>query len=272
MKYLIVAHGAFLPKSIILEAAENACIIALDDAANQLVHLGIIPHIILGDFDFGKNAEKTMDFWGIHQDIHGIEKMEIKDLFLKPYKGHHDVTIVPAPNQNFTDLQKALFFSMHDADQYHFPLATSVHIVCAMSGRMDHEQAAIRTLQNAFTKNCPVYLHNEYQSAWMASNETIIIQGKHHDHCGLFGAPQATMLVKNSGLEYGSEEPYILSSQQYSSSNRIIGNNNAIVEITGTALIISPPMLETQRIFMQLSRSEQLEILLHEQFIISTKP
>lgn len=243
MKYLIVANGTFLSKSLILNAAENALIIALDGAANKLADLGIMPHIILGDFDFENDAQNTMDYWGINQDIHAIKNVKTNEFFLTPYKGHHNVTIVPAPNQNFTDLQKALIFSMQKADHYHFPLATSVHIVCAMGGRMDHEQAAIYTLQNVYTKNCPVYLHNECQSAWIASNETIIIRGKHHDYCGLFGAPHATMSVKNGGLEYGGEESFILSSQQYSSSNRIVGNHNAIVEITGTALIISPLML-----------------------------
>lgn len=243
MKYLIVANGTFLSKSLIQKAAENAVIIALDDAANKLADWGIMPHIILGDFDFENDAQKTMDYWGINQDIHAFKTITKNDLFLTPYKGHHHVTIVSAPNQNFTDLQKALIFSMQKADHYDFPLATSVHIVCAMGGRMDHELAAIHTLQNAYSKNCPVYLHNECQSAWIASNETIVIQGKHHDYCGLFGAPQASMLIKNGGLEYGGEEPYALSSQQYSSSNRIIGNHNAIVEITGTALIISPLIL-----------------------------
>lgn len=228
MKYLVVANGPFLPKSIILEAAKDAKIIALDGAVHQLIHLGIKPHIVLGDFD------------------------SINLPFKAP-----EITLIPIKDQNQTDLQKALKYALQQG-------ATSIHIVCALGGRMDHNQANLCAIQNEYTKHCPIYLHSEYQTAWIAEDETIIIRGMRYDYCGLFGAPTATMSVKNGGLEYGGPEPYELSSQQYSSSNRIIGHDNAVVEITGRALIIHPPMLQAQRIFSQKSRAEQLAELLQE--------
>ncbi len=230
MKYLIVANGPFLPKSIILEAASNATIIALDGAFHSLNYLNIQSDWIIGDFDS----------------------------LILPIPPQHKNKFISIHNQNLTDFQKALIFCKEKN-------ASSIHVVCALGGRMDHTQAALLTLQNAYNKSCPIYLHTEYHSLWIASNETITIQGRHHDYCGLFGAPYATMSVKNGGLEYGGLESYELSSSQYSSSNRLIGNNNAIVEITGHALIVHPPMLQAQRIFSQKSRVEQLtELLLQE--------
>jgi thiamine pyrophosphokinase len=210
-KYLIVANGPFLSKAIILEAAENAFIIALDGASNKLFKLGIKPNIILGDFD---SFQGEVDFFS-----------DVKRLII--------------PDQNFTDLQKGLKF----AKKY----ASEIHIVCATGGRMDHEQSNIRSLQSEHSIHCPIYLHNECQTMTFASNQTILIAGKHHDYCGLFGMPEAVMLVKNAGLGYGGEKPYVLSSSSFSVSNRLIGDDGAIVEITGDALIVNPPMLMAQR-------------------------
>lgn len=211
MKYLIVANGLFLSKEIIIEAAQGACIIALDGAANKLALLGIMPDIILGDFDSFQEVSNTFD---------NVKKIVVLD-------------------QNFTDFQKALKFAMEDA--------TAIHVVCAMGGRMDHEQANIRILQIAYSENCPIYLHTEIQTLTFARDQTILISGQPHDYCGLFGMPTATMTVKNGGLEYGGETPFLLSAVSFSASNRLIGDQGAIVEIIGDALIVNPPMLRAQR-------------------------
>ena len=226
MKYVIVANGPFLPKSIILEASEGAKIVALDGAFHPLVHLGIRPAIVIGDFD-SVHARADLDVMFIHR-----------------------------PDQNFTDLQKALQFCLQEK-------ATAIHIVCALGGRLDHDKAAIYALEQAYTSHCPIYLHSTYQSAFIACNETIIIRGRPNDHCGLFGAPLGTMSVKNGGLAYGEVEPYVLSDKQYSTSNYLVGDE-AVVDIMGKVLIIHPPMLRAQRAFSAKTRKEQLMDLLNE--------
>ena len=227
MKYLIVANGPFLAKSIILEAAQGAYVIALDGAANVLARLGIMPNMIMGDFDsFQEEAV-----------FNNIEKLAL-------------------PDQNFTDFQKALKFAKENA--------SSIHVVCATGGRLDHEQAALKALQGEHSLRCPIYLHNEYQTITFASNQTITIMGKHHDHCGIFGMPVASMSVKNGGLEYVDQKPYHLLLSQCSSSNRLIGDEGAVVEIMGNALVVNPPMLAAQRVFSAKSRVEQLTELLME--------
>lgn len=228
LKYLIVANGPFLPKSIIVEAAQDACILALDGAANHLMRLGIKPDIVLGDFD---SIQQNSDI------------------------AQSGVLLIPAHDQNLTDFQKGLAYALREA--------TLIHVICATGGRMDHEQATLWALQRAASlKKCPIYLHNESQTMTFASNESIVIHGKHHDHCGLFGMPMAAMSVKNGGLEYGSKDFYALTPWQFSAANRLIGNEGAIVEIQGDALIVNPPMLESQRRYAAKSRKEQLQELL----------
>jgi thiamine pyrophosphokinase len=202
-----------LPKSLILEAAQDAKIIALDGAYDKLLNLNIQPHIVLGDFDSLKNP-----------------------LSIQP-----PCELISAPDQNKTDLDKAVTYALNHN-------ASSIHITSAIGGRLDHTQATLYLLQNAYTPHCRIYLHTEYHSAWIACNEEIIIRGKINDYCGFFGAPLATMSVKNAGLAYGGPEPFTLSSEQYSTSNHLI-LEEAIIEIQGKALIVHPPMLESQRIF-----------------------
>ncbi len=264
MKYIIVANGPFLVKSIIAEAALGACIIALDGAANKLARLGFKPNIVLGDFDSITEDSETAKIWGITQSFDDITEESGEVLFSQPYQGNYGTTIVPAKDQNFTDFQKSLKFAMKYASRYNFPLATSVHVVCAMGGRIDHDQANLKTLQSEHNEHCPIYLHNECQTMTFVSDRTIKIAGNHHDHCGLFGMPEASMSVKNGGLEYGGEEPYDLHPLQYSSSNRLMGTEGAIVEIKGNALIVNPPMLDSQRLYFQKSREEQLSELLRD--------
>lgn len=212
MKYLIVANGPFLSASIIIEASQGACIIALDGAANKLARLGIKPDIILGDFD----------------------SFQEEDCF-------KEVEKIMLPDQNFTDFQKSVKFAMKEA--------TSIHVVCALGGRLDHDQANIRSLQSEYSENCPIYLHNETQTMTFVRNKTIMILGNHGDYCGLFGMPEAIMTVKNNGLAYASEKPYHLTLEKYSSSNRLVGDAGAIIDIKGSALIVNPPMFATQREF-----------------------
>lgn len=262
-KYLIVANGPFLAASIIYEAAQGACIIALDGAANKLARLGIKPDVILGDFDSIHDEPDTARIWGITQPC-ATSSAEATSPCSTPYLGNYGVTIVPAMDQNLTDFQKALQFAMRHADRYGFFLATSVHVVCATGGRIDHDQANLRTLQSEYATNCPIYLHNECQTMTFVSNKIITIHGKHHEHCGLFGMPIASMLVKNKGLEYAGEAPYDRLPLHYSSSNRLIGDEGAVIEITGDALIVNPPLFESQRLFMQKNRVEQLTILLND--------
>jgi thiamine pyrophosphokinase len=253
--YLLVVNSAWLPSSIIREVAANAIIVALDGAANGLAALGIMPDIILGDFD---SIEEMAEVWGIKK---GFSELTNED---KPYAGNFGTFIVPAKDQNFTDFQKALKFIKYDAQHYNFPVPSMIHIATSSGLRTDHELSHIFTLQKEYSSDCPIYLHREYQSLQYVSNTTVCMQGKHHDYCGIFGMPNATMSVKKGKLEYGDVTPYELSFIQHSSSNRIIGDEDAYVEIEGDALIVHPPFFSAQRTFFNKSRPEQLLALLQD--------
>ena len=234
MKYLIVGNSPFFARSIIAEIAQEACILALDGAAEKLINLKIKPDIILGDFD---SLKKHPSFY---------KKLGI--------------TLISAKDQNLTDFEKALKFAMYEAKNYNFVQATSIHVVCATGGRMDHELTNFRALQSQYNKYCAIFLHNEYQTLRFHSNEMVKLIGIQGDYCGFFGMPTAKMSVKH-GLAYGGDEFYELNIKQSSSANYLT-QKNAMVEIIGDVLIAHPPMFESQRIYTQKSREEQLKELL----------
>ena len=100
MKFLIVGNGSFLASDIIQEAAQEKQIIALDGACETLARMGLMPHVILGDFD--SVSDEGCQYWGIKETFHQIRDDS------EPYTGHHGVKIVPAKDQLFTELMKAI--------------------------------------------------------------------------------------------------------------------------------------------------------------------
>jgi len=242
--YLIAADGPFLSKSLIAEASQNKCIIALDSAANQLANRGFKPDIILGDLDF--DDEKAAEqLWGIQKTS------------LQPYQGKNGVLIVPAKNKNYTDLEKAVHF----CDQNN---ADAIHILCATGGRMDHDQTNIRLLEAAYSPDRSIFLHTAYQTLlFIRDQKQFIITGKEGDYCGIFGIPQAVMFC-HYGLAYGTGKNYALYAGHDSSANQIVGSLGACLDIQGSALIAHPPMYEAQRTFSAASYKEQLLILLND--------
>ncbi len=260
--YLIVANS-LPPSSIVKEIAQNKIIVALDGVACNLAKVGIKPDIIIGDFDSVEENEQYKYIWGIKQGFNELQEKS-NSVFDEPYIGNFNITIVPAKNQQYTDLQKAIKFIKQHVTQYtHYPLAHDIHILSSPGLRIDHELSSIFTLKSEYNKTCPIYMHREYQTIEYVTNVDVIMRGKSLDYCGVFGFPDATMSVKNAALEYGDIHPFTLSLTRHSSSNRMM-DNEAKVGIQGQALIVHPPMYPSQRTFFQKNRTAQLSELLED--------
>jgi thiamine pyrophosphokinase len=244
--YIIIANGDFLAKDILLEAIQNKVIVALDGAADKLLHLGILPHILLGDFDTHSISDPT--YWGIQKTFADLNDHEA------PYQGNHGVTLVPCKNQNLTDLNKAI----HYCDQLG---ANSISIVCATGGRLDHHEAALRALRAEYRKDRLILLHTEQQTLRFAKNETISMSGEKGDKCGILAFPQGAF--SSTGLEYDVVH-YPLNFAFSESIANSLKMSTATLIISGEALLIMPPQLTSQRLFMQKTRRERLELLLRE--------
>lgn len=217
--FLIIANGQFLSKEIILEVAQDKIIIALDGAAEKLRQLAIKPDIILGDFDSLTNEQ--MQYW----DIQPIT------LEQQPYAGKDNVLIVPAYDQSYTDLEKAI----HYCDKHN---AQSIGIVCATAGRLDHHENVMQTLAKCYRQNRIILLYTEQQTLRYARDEVIIITGNPGDKCGF--TAKHTGKVTSKGLVYECVDV------ETSFANILVGFS-AILDIKGGALLFMPPLLASQR-------------------------
>lgn len=225
--YLIVANGDFLDKEIIHEAIQGRIIVALDGAADRLAALGFMPDIILGDFD-----SIQPEAWGIRETYKGLNHDD------QPYTGLHGVTIVPAKNQELTDLIKAI----HYCDQLD---AQEITIICATGGRFDHHEAAVRALRSEYKKQRVIYLHTSRQTLRCIKDETVAMKGETGDKCGIMAFPHGA--VSSQGLVYDVRQRELAFGFTDSIGNEL-RDKEAIISVDGEVLLIMPPMLAAQRL------------------------
>lgn len=195
--YLIIANGDRISTGRLFSLASDRTIIALDGAADTLPESELFPNIILGDFDSIQTINRFSDA----------------------------STILHTPDQDFTDLEKALQYC--DAKQ-----ASDIAIVCATGGRLDHHQAAIHYLKKYYKKNRPLRLHTETQIVFYALNETIIHHANIGEKCGVF--PEAGSLFSTKGLLYDVKD---YTQPSISNSFR---EPQVTITVEGSALLIMP--------------------------------
>lgn len=222
--YLIIADGEFLSTDLILQATQNHIIIALDGAADRLAAIRIQPNIILGDFDTINPGP-----WGIQKTF---SEMTDSD---QPYLNSDNILIIPAKNQQYTDLQKAI----HYCDQHQ---AASITIICAMGGRLDHQEGNLRNLRLAYRADRPIHLHTETETIHFAKDETLTFKGNPGDKCAIMAFPGG--FFTSLGLTYEGQRFPLIFSQSESTCNSFKAPNVTIM-VEGEALLIMPNQLKT---------------------------
>lgn len=225
--FLIVANGCFLHQALIQEAAFNKTLIALDGAADKLQQFAnLTPHVILGDFD-SINA-KT---WGIEKTFAELSEQD------QPYTNAQGILIVPAKNQQYTDLHKAILYCDERG-------ASSIHIICATGGRMDLHEGTMRVMRRTYQKQRPILLHTDIQTLRFVRNEHLLIQGEVGDKCGILAYPQGRFT--SQGLMYEGQD-FPLEFAESESMCNVLREKEARLEIKGDALVVMPGMFRHQR-------------------------
>ncbi len=93
---IIIAHASeVIDIDYLRSLKQKKIIIALDGASNLLKKNNFIPNYILGDLD--SISEETKKFYGIQEKY-----LSIKNIV----KIKYGINLVPALNQNYTDLEK----------------------------------------------------------------------------------------------------------------------------------------------------------------------
>ena len=179
--------------------------------------LHLYPDYILGDFD----SVEDRAYWGISAVI---------DEQHAPYMGNFGTLIVPAMDQNCTDLEKGIIY----CDQ---AKATSLLIVQATGGRMDHTLVNMGLLKKYDRPDRDLIILTEKEQIFYLCNAEIVVEGGVGESCAIMGYPQA--LMTTSGLAYNGDEYLLQLGVQESVGNTII-ESGATISIRGEALVILP--------------------------------
>ena len=133
MRVLILANGDPPSPELAQHVAGEADLrIVTDGAAHKAAQLGIVPDVLCGDFDF--------------VDLEAAQR------------AFPAVTVVPTPDQEFADLEKALILARERG-------ATSIAILGALGGRMDHTLSSFALVQQ-YAPFLPARLLDERGVTW----------------------------------------------------------------------------------------------------------
>ena len=213
-EYLIIANGHKDLTEEITALMENRVTIAVDGAADFFLGLEHKPDIILGDFDSIQNNHQ----WGIQPSILG------------PHEGYFGTTIIPAPDQTFTDLEKAIqYCDISGAEQ--------IVIIHAFGGRLDHTLGNTRLLKKYYRKQRSIQLLSQQEIIEFFHNEDTTIMGKPGDQCALLGFPSG--LITTNGLRFDVSDYQLSFAEQESICNQL-NDEAADIKIQGEILVIKP--------------------------------
>lgn len=201
--FLIIANGPY-QEHVVKALAPNKVVIVLDGAANHLNDL--IPDFILGDFDSISNFS--------------IQKFTS----LK-------VPLIYAEDQDYTDLEKAIFFAKANG-------AKAIFICCALGGnRTDHSLGNLSLLKKNYAKDCQITLHTNKEILCFLKDEKFQFEGEVGAQCAFFGWPLAH--VSTSGLVWDVSNWKTEIGDAVSFCNKL-KKSKVEIDVTGDLLLIYP--------------------------------
>ena len=113
---VVLAHGPFAEDERLRAlASEGGWRVGVDGGAARMLEAGLVPHVVTGDFDSLSDAAR--------QALRAA-----------------GARIVPTPDQDFTDLDKALAYCRETLG------AHTIHVFGALGGRLDHTYSTLSAL------------------------------------------------------------------------------------------------------------------------------
>ena len=203
LSILIIANGEPIATSKLCMLSKSKTILALDGGYHQAIAANLDVDYLLGDFD------------SLNQAALAQAKKT-------------GVMIHPTPNQDQTDLEKALSF----CKKHHYQ---NIHICSALGKKTDHMLYNIHLLKQFYQKDHPIFIHTNTELLTIAYNQTITLQGHIGDGIAIFGAPKCT--VSGPDLKYPLDNLTLTHFKQASVSNALTQNTATLI-IDGYALII----------------------------------
>lgn len=200
---LIIADGDKPCHDKVLQLAQKKTIVVLDGAYQYAVDMGLKIDYLLGDFDT-ITADQLRE-----AEQSGID-------------------VINTPDQNFTDLDKAIIF----LDKMGI---ASIDIVAATGNRLDHTLHNIQLLTRFYKTSRPITIMTDTEKVFVLKDDTITLKGKPNQGIAILGAPAAT--VSSSGLKYDMTNFKMAYGEQNSTCNAFEASE-VWLEVEGIALVI----------------------------------
>lgn len=205
--WLIIANGAPLEWSQLINLAHNKLVLVLDGAINasysQFLECLKI-RLVLGDFD---SIDKTI---------------------LQALKDQKHIRLIHTPDQNATDLEKGI--------RHLLSLAASSITICQATGyRLDHTLYNLRLLKRFALQREKIRLVTETEVSVFLKDESVSLTVEGEQPVALLAFPAGE--VTSNGLKYDMTNFPLIFAKQESTSNTIVAQH-AEIEVKGEALLI----------------------------------
>ncbi len=201
MKRCLIFAGAEIPDYSFLKIDKNDYVICADGGYFHAKRLGILPNVVLGDFDTFRGEIS--------------EKIEV----IKYPKEKDD-----------TDTMLAVKLALEKG-------FSDIEIFGALGGRLDHTFANIQTIFYAKRMGANASLHSHKESVYIMENESRLFERHEGSFLSIFSYSEKSFGVCVFGVKYPLYEAILENSFPLGISNEVI-ENFAKVEVKNGVLLV----------------------------------
>ena len=196
MKAFIYTGGAVTEKNISERPGEDDLVIAADSGYRNAKKMGVVPSLLLGDFDSLNQSEK------LPEDL--------------------EILQVPAEKDD-TDTQLAVRVALERG-------AKQLVIIGGLDGRLDHTLSNLAILEDLASKHISAIITNGQNRVRFIRDSGVILMRDGFRYFSILAADPVVKGVSVDGCKYPLKKAKLLRTNQYAVSNEIIGNC-ALIEI-----------------------------------------
>ena len=196
MKAFIYTGGAVTEKNISERPGEDDLVIAADSGYRNAKKMGVVPNLLLGDFDSLNQSEK------LPEDL--------------------EILQVPAEKDD-TDTQLAVKVALERG-------AKQLVIIGGLDGRLDHTLSNLAILEDLASKHISGVITNGQNRVRFIRDNGVILMRDGFRYFSILAADPVVKGVSVDGCKYPLKKAKLLRTNQYAVSNEIIGNC-ALIEI-----------------------------------------
>ena len=196
MRALIYTAGNICPEHITEHPKDGDLILAADAGYLNAQKCGIVPHILLGDFDSLGEPE------GLPRDT--------------------EIIRVPTEKDD-TDTQLAVRTAIERG-------ATEIVIIGGLDGRLDHTLSALAILEDLDARRIHALITSGTNRARFLRNNSTLIPRSHFRDLSLIAADPIVKGVTIEGCKYPLKKARLSRRNQYAVSNELTGNG-ALIDV-----------------------------------------